>query len=124
MSTAVICLLLIGLAGVGAKSCVKRLVSGCCGASGRRRSKRIKVNDRNPGHYSCHKVLKIDGMACSNCAVTVENALNQREGLWAKVRLAEGEADVYMKQDMDDQELKDLIRSAGYLVYKIETKKH
>ncbi len=84
--------------------------------------KRVKVADKDISHYSYHKILKVDGMVCGNCANHVENALNEIDGVWARVDLGRGEADVYMKTEVEEQELKNRIRNAGYTVYKIETK--
>ncbi|RGY99595.1 heavy metal-associated domain-containing protein [Clostridium sp. AM58-1XD] len=121
MSTAVICLILIVLAVLGVRSYIKRLASGCCQTGSGKQAKRIKVADRDKDNYPYHKILRIDGMVCGNCAVNVENALNRQEGVWARVNLEAGEADVYLKKDMGDQELKDLVREAGYILFGINT---
>ncbi len=70
-------------------------------------------------HYPYEKILKVDGMSCGNCAVRVENALNSLEGVWARVDLEAEEAQVYMKEEYEDQRLKDAVRDAGYRVYKV-----
>ena len=63
--------------------------------------------------------MKVDGMSCGNCAVRVENALNAMEGVWARVDLEAGEAQVYMKQKYEDKALKDAVKAAGYTIFKI-----
>lgn len=103
MSTAVICILLIVICVFGIKSYLKRLTSGCCGSSGEKAVKRIKVKDRDLSHYPHQCILKVDGMSCGNCAIRVENALNAMEGVWARVNLESGEASVYMKQEYGDR---------------------
>ncbi len=119
MAAAVICLILI-IAGIFAfKSCLKRLSSGCCGSSSQPSVKKIKVRDKDPSHYPYHKHLKVDGMTCQSCSNRVENALNAMDGVWARVSLMEGEADVLMKENMEDSLLKTAVRDAGYTVYKI-----
>ena len=121
MSTLIIVLILVIAAVFGVKSYCRRLSSGCCGASSGPSEKRIKVKDRDKRHYPYRKILHIDGMVCTNCSAHVENALNRLDGVWAAVDLAKGQADVRMKTPLDEQILKQTVRSAGYTVYKIET---
>ena len=59
-------------------------------------------------------------MSCGNCAGHVENALNSLEGVWAQVDLEKGEALVRMKQKYGNNEFKQAVKDAGYVVYKIE----
>ena len=120
MSTTIICILLIVVVIFGIKSCAKRASSGCCGASSQKPVGKVRVKDRDISHYPCHKILKIDGMSCGNCAARVENALNVLDGMWARVDLMKGEADVYMKQELKDETLKDAVKEAGYTVYQIK----
>lgn len=120
MSTAVICVLLILAAVIGIKSCIKRMTSGCCGSSGAKQIKRIKVKDRDLSHYPYQRNLKVDGMSCGNCTVRVENALNSMDGVWASVKLDAEEAAVHMKCEYSDELLKEAVRAAGYAVYRIE----
>ena len=105
MSTAAICILLIIVCVFGIRSYLKRLTLGCCGSSGEKALKRIKVKDRDPSHYPCQCILKVDGMSCGN---------------WARVNLESGEAVVYMKQDYEDKALKDAVRACGYPVFRID----
>ena len=63
---------------------------------------------------------EITGMSCAACASHVENALNGLEGVWAQVDLEKGEALVRMKQEYGNNELKQAVKDAGYVVYKIE----
>lgn len=90
MSTAIICVLLIIISVFGIRSYMKRLASGCCGSSGEKSPKRIKVKDKDLSHYPHQCTMKVDGMSCGNCAVRVENALNAMEGVWARVDLEAG----------------------------------
>ena len=59
---------------------------GCCGSGAVSPVKR-RVADRDETHYPYTAVLTIDGMTCGHCAVRVENALNELNGVWAKVDL-------------------------------------
>lgn len=119
MAAAIICLILIIAVIFAVKSCLKRLSSGCCGSSSQLAVKKIKVRDKDPSHYPFHKCLKVDGMTCQSCSNRVENALNAIDGVWAGVSLMEGEADVRMKQDIEDGILAAAVSHAGYTVYKV-----
>ena len=119
MSTAVICILLIIICVFGLRSYLKRLASGCCGSSGEKALKRVRVQDKDLSHYPHQCVMKVDGMSCGNCAVRVENALNRMDGVWARVDLEAEEATVHMKQEYEDKMLKEAVRAAGYTVYRM-----
>ena len=119
MATAVICIILVIAVVAGVKSYMKKLRSGCCGASSEPAEKKVKVKDKDPSHYPYQKVLKIDGMTCGNCANRVENALNHLDGVYASVDLMKEEAVVRMKEKVEDQTLKKTVAAAGYTVYKV-----
>lgn len=119
MWTAIICIILILAAVIGIKSFGKRMTSGCCGSEGGAAVKRIKVKDRDLSHYPYHVILKVDGMVCGSCANRVLNGLNREEGIYARVNLENGEADVYMKNRYDDEYLKNVVKESGYTVYQI-----
>ncbi len=119
MSTAIIVVILIGVAVLGIKSYSKKLTSGCCGASSGPAEKKVKVKDRDKSHYPYRKILSIDGMVCGNCSTRVENALNGLEGVWAVADLSKGQADVRMKSPVEETVLKQTVRDVGYTVYKI-----
>lgn len=122
MATAILCILLVAAAVIGLKGYLKRLTSGCCGTAEQPGVKKIRVKDRDLSHYPFQTVLKVDGMSCGNCAAHVENALNALEGVWAQVDLAEGEALVRMKEMRSPEELKAVVKAAGYTVYRVEQK--
>lgn len=119
MSTIIICAILIAICIIGLKSYKKRLTSGCCGASSQKTVKKQRVKDRDKSHYPYRKVLKIDGMMCSNCVNHVENSLNSLDGVWARVDLMEEKAEVYMKEPIAAERLKQAVADAGYRVYKV-----
>ena len=119
MATAVICIILVIAVVAGVKSYMKKLRSGCCGASSEPAVQKVKVKDKDPSHYPYQKVLKIDGMTCGNCANRVENALNHLDGVYASVDLMKEEAVVRMKEKVEDQTLKKTVAAAGYTVYKV-----
>lgn len=119
MSTAIICIFIIIICIIGGISFKKRLTSGCCGSSSQKAVKKQRVADKNPAHYPYRILLKIDGMMCNNCVNHVENSLNALEGVWAKVDLMEGKADVRMKQRIEADQLKKAVAVAGYRVYQV-----
>lgn len=122
MATFIICAVLLIIAIFGIKSYCKKLSSGCCGASSSEPEvKRVKVKDKDISHYPYHKRTFVGGMSCEKCAVRVENALNSLDGVFAKVDLIKEQADIYMKQMVEDQTLNEAIEGAGYSPYGMET---
>lgn len=69
--------------------------SGCCGTAEAVTVKKVADTDESQYPYSYR--LSIEGMMCSNCARTVENALNETDGVWARVDLGRKEAKVLTK---------------------------
>lgn len=122
MANVIIILLLVLIGIYAVRSYMKKLASGCCGAGGDP-EKKIKVSDKNPDHYSHCVTIGIDGMTRGHCKLRVENALNEQEGVWAKVNLEAKNALVYMKQAIPEDELRRIISKAGYLVTDIRTEK-
>lgn len=92
---------------------------GCCGEHDPM-EKKVKVADRDKRNYPYAVTLSIDGMTCSNCSRRVENALNQMPGVWAKVDLGSGKADVRLKDQMEEERLREAVRQAGYVVLSVE----
>ena len=82
---------------------------GCCGSGAVSPVKR-RVADRDETHYPYTAVLTIDGMTCGHCAVRVENALNELNGVWAKVDLGGKTALVRMVQPLPEAVLRQAIR--------------
>lgn len=68
-------------------------------------------------------VLEVGGMSCTNCALTIEKALNKLEGVHnANVNFATGKATVeYYPEQVGISEIKKAIQKTGYAV--IEGKK-
>ncbi len=88
--------------------------SSCCGTPEVITKK--KVEDTDESHYPYRYKLAIDGMRCSNCAATVENTLDEIDGIWARVNLGRKEADVLSKQEMQQA---DFARVMGATSYKL-----
>ena len=88
--------------------------SSCCGTP--EVITKNKVEDTDESHYPYRYKLAIDGMRCSNCAATVENTLDEIDGIWARVNLGKKEADVLSKQEMQQA---DFARVMGATSYKL-----
>ena len=89
--------------------------SSCCGTHDAA-PKKIRVRDKNKSHYPYTYTLAVDGMHCSNCARRVENALNSKEGVWAKVNLEKKTVLVRSKNPLEESELSKIISDTGYTV--------
>ena len=63
------------------------------------------------------KVVKVDGMTCGHCSARVEKALNELEGVTAKVDLDKAEATV--SGEVTDELIRETITEAGYEVVSI-----
>ncbi len=66
------------------------------------------------------KVLKISGMHCEHCAKAVTEAINKIDGASAKVKLSENEAVVSYDRELDEEQLKRIVKDAGYRVVSIK----
>lgn len=86
---------------------------GCCGGESTVKSKK-KLNK-----VVGTKTVKINGMTCENCANRVEWAINDIDGLVAKVNLKKNEATVSMEKLVADDVIKAAIEKAGYTVVEI-----
>ncbi|MBB2183817.1 heavy-metal-associated domain-containing protein [Lachnospiraceae bacterium MD1] len=69
------------------------------------------------------KIIEINGMSCEHCQARVEKALNELDGVDAKVELKKKRAVVNLTKDVSDQQLKDVVTEAGYEVVSITEKK-
>lgn len=69
------------------------------------------------------KIVEIKGMTCEHCQARVDKALNEIEGIDAKVNLKKNNATLTYSKDIDDQVIKDVIDEAGYEVTSIKEKK-
>ncbi len=92
---------------------------GCC-QSDETAEKRIKVSDKNPRHYPFCVRVSISGMTCPKCCARVENALNAKGTVWAKVNRKDGSALVRMKEELPDDTLRRIVSREGFTVVGIE----
>ena len=86
--------------------------SSCCGTPEVKTVK--KVSDTDESHYPYRYEVGIEGMHCSNCARTVENALNSMDGIWAGVELSRSRANVRAKQEMTQSDFVEALRDTSY----------
>ena len=89
---------------------------GCCGGSGKEKLIKPAKLER----IIATKVIKIEGMRCENCNRRVQNALNQLDGVNAKVYGDRVEAVVKLGRDIEDIELEKAVTGLGYRVISIE----
>lgn len=66
------------------------------------------------------KVLKISGMHCEHCVKAVTEAINKVDGASAKVNLSENEAVVSYDRELDEEQLRRIVKDAGYRVVSIK----
>ena len=86
--------------------------SSCCGTP--EVITKNKVEDTDESHYPYRYKLAIEGMRCSNCAATVENTLDEIDGIWARVNLGRKEADVLSKQEMQQADFANVMGATSY----------
>ena len=90
---------------------------GCCGGGAQVKAKRERKFLRHRPVGKCR--MQIIGMHCPNCATRVSNALNELDGVAARVSLHSGTATVYYNRPVSDDEFKQAVSGAGYQVEKI-----
>lgn len=99
-----------------------RFGSSCCGEK-TPPDKKVRVKDKNRTNYPYEYVLKVDGMHCSNCARRIENAFNSTDGRWARADIANNEVMLLSKCEETQQDLSDVVSSAGYVMLSYKTSK-
>ena len=70
--------------------------------------------------YTFKCVVYINGMNCSHCSSSVENAFNSLEGVSAKVDLDKKCAFVSSNKELSDEMIKDTVEKTGFEFVKIE----
>ncbi len=88
--------------------------SSCCGGPEVKTVK--KVADTDESHYPYRYDVGIEGMHCSNCARAVENALHEKDGVWATVELGRNRAIVRAKQEMTESDFTKALQNTSYNV--------
>ena len=88
----------------------------CCGGS----HKNLDVEEKKLKYPIIgKKVLKIEGMHCDHCAKQVMDAINKIDGVSAKVDLQSQTATIFYDREINDNELYQAVKSAGYHIQSI-----
>lgn len=64
--------------------------------------------------------VHIEGMHCKHCQNSVDSALNSIEGVYARVNLKRGIAEISCKNEISDNEIIGAIESLGFKVTDIK----
>lgn len=80
----------------------------------------IISNEESKGENSMKKEMIIEGMSCMHCSGRVEKALNEIDGVKAKVDLENKTAFVELTKDVSDEELTKAVTDAGYEVASVK----
>ncbi|MCR4585858.1 MAG: ATPase P [Lachnospiraceae bacterium] len=99
-----------------------RFGSSCCGTK-EPAAKKVRVKDRNKGHYPYKYVLTVDGMHCSNCARRIENTFNRTEGRWAVADVGQKQLRLLSKHEEKESDLISLTAQAGYTMISCHTER-
>ena len=121
MANIIIILIVIVLLGFALKGTFKHMKGESPGCGGGGGSIILDIPDKkldNP--VLGKKVLKISGMHCEHCAKAVTEAINKIDGASAKVKLSENEAVVSYDRELDEEQLKRIVKDAGYRVVSIK----
>lgn len=114
LGTALVLLVIIAIVVVAIISTRKRAKSGCCGGS-EFKEKKIKPADTNKDNYPFSATVNIDGMTCDHCVARVQNALNELDGVYAKVNLKKNNAEVLYKDESAEAQIEAAITKNGYV---------
>lgn len=119
MADIIIILIVVVLLGFALKGSIKHFKGegACCGGgSGSNKKAKTKYLE---GPVIGRKTLKISGMTCEHCVNAVTNALNSVDGVVAKVDLKSKSAEVSYDREIDEFDLKNAVKEAGYEVLSI-----
>ena len=119
MADIIIILIVVVLLGFALQGSIKHFKGegACCGGgSGSSKKAKTKYLD---GPVIGRKTLKISGMTCEHCVNAVTNALNSVDGVVAKVDLKSKSAEVSYDREIDEFDLKNAVKEAGYEVLSI-----
>ena len=84
--------------------------------------RKTPVKDHNRAHYPYEAELQIGGMTCENCARKIENALNELDGVRARVNYPERRATLRSSRPGMEAQARAKIREAGYITAKYTEK--
>lgn len=84
--------------------------SSCCGGGN------TYISKKKLSNVIAKKTFIVEGMTCENCEARVTRAINDLDGLAAKVNLKKKEVVVSMEKEVSDDVIKVAIEKAGYEV--------
>ena len=117
----IVVLIVVILLGFALKGSIKHFKgdSPCCGGGGG--TVVLDIPDKKLDKPVLgKKVLKISGMQCEDWVEAVSGALTKVGGASAKVNLSENEAVVSYDRELDEEQLKRIVKDAGYRVVSIK----
>lgn len=92
--------------------------ASCCGTKETVAAK--PVDDTDESHYPFKYFVAVDRMMCSNCAVRVQNTLNNMDGVWARVNLGRHRAEVLAKSEKTVADFAAALSATDYTVTGME----
>ncbi len=122
VATIIILIILAFVIYVALHASKERFQSGCCGGCGDGgcgSNLSIKKLKNSTGKVISKKKMVIEGMTCSHCSATVENAIGSIAGASAKVDLDKKEAVIKLRKVVADEALRKAVQDAGYSVVEI-----
>ena len=87
----------------------------CCGGP-----KDKPVKKKLPGKPRAKLIVHIEGMQCDNCKYRVERHLDELDGVIAKVKLSKNIAEIFLYQDVDEEQIKSTIEKLDFRVTGID----
>lgn len=121
MTDAVIILVIVVFLIFALKGSIKHFKGegACCGGgSGSVKPKKPKKKTLD-GPVIGRCTIRVSGMHCQNCVNSVTRALNDIEGVSARVSLKANRAEVSYDREVDETELKQAVEKAGFKVISI-----
>ncbi|MCR5217853.1 heavy metal-associated domain-containing protein [Treponema sp.] len=114
MGTIVICAVLAVIVLLAFKSGLSHFKGegGCCGGGGGS----VVLEKKLEGPVVSKKTITIKGMKCDNCRVKAQNALNQIDGVLAKVNLKKERAELSFDREVSDEVIKAAVEKCGFTV--------
>lgn len=118
MSNIIIIVILLAVLFVGIRSTRKHLKGqgSCCGGGHTVVIHRKELEGKKKGEF----IVKIEGMHCDHCALSVTKAINSVQGASANVELKQNRAVVSYDREISREEIKKLVEAQGFTVTGIE----
>ncbi len=86
---------------------------GCCGSGG------YKMKKKRLGTVKYQRRFSVEGMKCKNCAMRVEETVDDIKGVRGRVDFKNGILTVSYEVDVDDETIISRIERLGYKVSRI-----